>query len=88
MDYIDNTRGKHVRTLEEHIRKLCETMCQSDHYVCKDGLFRLQTTGNYGITRMYIGNQSVGFKLDELRYLMNMLHLVGDQQTKVYSCSI
>jgi hypothetical protein len=31
---------------------------------------------------MYSGKQFVGFKLDELRYVMNMMPFVMDQQTK------
>ena len=31
---------------------------------------------------MYRGKQFVGFKLDELRYLMSILHFVRDQQTR------
>ena len=74
-----------LRTLEALLPKRCEAMCQGDQYVCMDELFRLQTTGKYGVARMYIGKQFVGFKLDELRYLINMLQFVRDQQT-VYSC--
>ena len=39
-------------------------------------------TGMYGVAGMYLGKQFVGFKLVALRYLMNMLHCVRDQQNK------
>ena len=54
---------QHVRTLEEHLPKLCEAMGQGGQYVCKDDVFRLETTGNYDFARMYIGKQFLSFKL-------------------------
>jgi hypothetical protein len=33
-----------VKTLVEHLPKLCEAMCHGECYKCKDDVFRLQST--------------------------------------------
>ena len=32
---------QHMKTLVEHLPKLCEAMCRGEHYTCGDDLFRL-----------------------------------------------
>ena len=66
----------------EHLPKLCESMCRGEHYTCKDGVLRIQSAGTYRAARMYQDKQFVSFKCADLRYMMNMLHFVQDQQTK------
>ena len=66
---------KHAKTLMEHLPKLCE------HYTCKDDLFHLQSAGTNRAARMYQDKQFVSFKFADLRYIMNMLHVVEYQQS-------
>ena len=73
---------QHVRILVEHLPRLCEAICRGDHYTCKDDLFLLQSAGTYRAARMYLDKQFVRFKFADLRYMMNMLHIVQDHQTK------
>jgi hypothetical protein len=35
-----------VRTMAEHFSSLFEALCNSEHYVCKDGDFRMNSTGS------------------------------------------
>jgi hypothetical protein len=48
--------------------------------MCKDGVFRLQCSGSNGVARMYQDKRYINFKLGDLRYLMNMLHIVQARQ--------
>ena len=57
-------------------------MCRGEHYTCKEDQFRLQSAGTYRAARMYLDKQFVSFKFAYLRYMMNMLYFVQDQQTK------
>ena len=57
-------------------------MCHGEHYICKDDLFHLQSTGTNRAARIYLDKQLVSFKFAYLRYMMNTLHFVRDQQTK------
>jgi hypothetical protein len=70
---------QHMKTLVEHLPKLCEAMYRGERYVCKDGVFGLQCSGTNSVAKMY---QNVIFKLADLRYMMNMLHFVQVRQTK------
>ncbi len=71
---------QHVKTLVEHLSKLCEVMCRCEHYACKDDLFHLQSTGTCTTARIYRDKKFVSFA--DLRYMMNMLHFVQVQQTE------
>jgi predicted AAA+ superfamily ATPase len=51
-------------------------------YTCKDDLFKLQCSGTESVVRMYQNKRFVTFERDDLRYLMNMLHIVQDQQSR------
>jgi hypothetical protein len=73
---------QHVKTLADHLPKLCEAMCRGECYTCKDDVFRLQCTGNNSVARMYQDLRFVTFKIDDFRYLMNILHIVQVQQNK------
>jgi hypothetical protein len=77
-----NLTEQHMKTLGEHLPKLCEAMCRGESYTCRDGVFRLQCSGTCSVARMYQDKRFIVLKLDELRYLMNMQHLVLVQQTK------
>jgi hypothetical protein len=36
---------EHVKTLMQYLTELCATICREEHYVCKDGLFRIRSVG-------------------------------------------
>ena len=57
-------------------------MCRGEHYTCKDDLLHLQSAGTCRTARIYPDKQFVSFKFADLRYMMNMLHIVQDHQTK------
>jgi hypothetical protein len=46
---------QHLTTLSEHLPKLCEAMCRSERYACKDGVFGLSYSGgNQVVARIYL----------------------------------
>jgi hypothetical protein len=45
-------------------------------------VFRLQCSGTDSVAGMYQNKRFVTFKRDDLRYLMNVLHLVQEQQRR------
>jgi hypothetical protein len=47
------TLTEHVKTLAEHLPKLCDAMCLGKSYTCKDGVFILQCSGTDSVARMY-----------------------------------
>jgi hypothetical protein len=77
------TLTEHVTTLMEHLPKLCEAMCRGESYACKDGVFGLlYSGGTHSVARMYQDTKYIIFKLADLRYLMNMVHLVQVRQAR------
>ena len=66
----------------EHLPALCEAMYRGELYACKDGPFRLQSSGTRTSARMYRNKKCVSFKLVNLRYIMYILHFVQVQQTQ------
>jgi len=71
---------EHVRTLAEHLPRICEAICGDEQYSCVYGEFRLQTTGTYHVARVYLGKKYISLHLTELRYMMYMFHVVHNQQ--------
>jgi hypothetical protein len=69
-----------MKTLAELLPTLCEAVCLGERYTCQDGVFRLQCTGTHCVARMYQDTRIVTFKIVDLRYLMNMLHLLQGLQ--------
>jgi hypothetical protein len=57
-------------------------MYQGKRHIYKDDVFKLQCSGTDSVARMYQNKRFVTFKRDNLRYLMNMLYLVQDQQSR------
>jgi hypothetical protein len=72
---------QHVRTMAEHLPRLCEAMCNDEHYSCKDSDFRMDTTGSYRVAQIYLGKQYAECKLHELRYLSYIFFMVRNQFT-------
>ena len=63
---------QHVKTLVEHLPALCEALYRGEHYACKYGPFRLQSSGTHRTGTMYRHKKCVSFKLVDLRYMMNI----------------
>ena len=75
---------QHVLTMAENLPLICKAMCGGEHYTCNDDTFRLTTTGYYRIAIMYLDKQYRSFKLTELQYLTNILHVVRKPQTMYF----
>jgi len=54
-------------------------MCGNEQYVCKDGAFRLNTTGTNEVARLYLEKQYISLRLADLQYLREMFHVVQNQ---------
>jgi hypothetical protein len=51
---------QHLTTLSEHLPKLCESMCRTERYACKDGVFGLSYSGgNLDVARMYFDKRYI-----------------------------
>ena len=61
------------------LQRICQSMCDNEPYGRSDGPFRLNTTGNYRVARLYMGKHYVALEFQELRYLQNMIHIVQTQ---------
>ena len=62
-------------------------MCGNEQYGWKEGDFRLNTTGSYRITLLYLDKQYIGLRLGDLQYLSRMFHVVQNQMN-VYNLSL
>jgi len=58
---------------------ICESMCGFKQYVCKEGNFRLNTTGSYRGGRLYLDKQYISLRLVDLQYLSRMFHVIQIQ---------
>ena len=61
---------EHVRIFAERLPRICEAMCSEEQYSCVNGEFKLQTTGTYHVSRVYLGKNYISLHLTELRYMM------------------
>jgi len=59
--------------------KICEYMCCFKQYGCKEGNFRLYTTGSYRIARLCLDKQYISLRLVDLQYLSMMFHVIQNQ---------
>jgi hypothetical protein len=65
--------------LSEHLPKLCDAMCRSERYTFRDGVFPLlYGGGEQAVARLCLDKRFVIYKLGELKYPMNMLHIVQE----------
>jgi len=78
---------RQVDKMAECLPKICESMCGNVQYVCREGDFRLNTTGSYRIARLSLGKQYIGLRLGDLLYLSRMFHVLQNQ-LKVYTLSL
>ena len=65
-----------MATMAECLPRICESMCGSTQYGCSDGAFRLNTTGNVKVARLYIEEEYITLKFQELRYLLYIIPVV------------
>jgi len=70
------TDPEQVATMAECLRRICEAMCDNGLFAWSHGAFRLNTTGSYRITRLYIEKHYISPKCQEMRYLLNMIYIV------------
>jgi len=57
-----------VNKMAECLPRICDSMCSTEQYVCKDGDFRLNTVGTSGVARLYLDKQYINLKLADLQY--------------------
>jgi hypothetical protein len=69
-----------VHFLAGIIPHMCESLCNNESKSFKDGNLRLTTTGAIKVARLYQGRRYIAFKLEELRYIQDMFHIVQNQQ--------
>jgi len=76
-----------VDKMAKCLPRICESMCGNEQYGCKEGDFRLITTGNYRTNRLCLDKQYIGLRLGDLQYLSRMFHVLQNQ-LKVYTVSL
>jgi len=67
---------RQVNKMAKYLPTVCESMCGNEQYGCKEGDFRLNTTGSYRIARLYLDKQYIGLILGDLLYLARMFHVL------------
>lgn len=84
---IGGTRSKpvtlteqQVSTMTDQVPRLCQAVCNNQTYSGKDDVFRLNTTRRYRVVTLHLDKQYTKFKPSELHYLLNMYHVVQNQQ--------
>jgi len=66
---------------------MCESMCDNERYLCKEGDFRLITTGSFRIAQFYIHKQYMSMRPGDLQYLTIIFHVIQNQ-LNVYTLSL
>jgi hypothetical protein len=69
-----------VRTIAEHLPRLCDAVCREEHYSCVDGEFKLVTAGSYKTAKLSLGKQALFLHYNELHYMVHMFHVIHNQQ--------
>ena len=76
---------QHVATTAECLPRICEAMCGNAQYGCSDGAFRLNTTGNVTVARLYIEKEYITLIFKKLRYMLYMFSVVQNQMNSYIS---
>jgi len=63
------------------IAALCNALATNEQFSTKDGDFKMNTTGSYRITRVYIDKQFLSFTYEELRNLAYIMYMIQKQLT-------
>jgi len=70
-----------LRTMAENIAALCDALSTNEHYMKKNGDFRMNTTGSYRVARVYLGKQYMTFTYEDLRNLAYIMYIIQYQMT-------
>ena len=70
---------QNVAAMAECLLRICEAMCGNAQYGYSDGAFRLNTTGNLRVARLYYEKEYITLKFQELCYLLYMFSVVQNQ---------
>ena len=70
---------RQVTKMAECLPTICESMCDNKQYGCKEGDFRMNTTGSYRTARIYLDRQYISLKLVDLQCLSRMFYVVQNQ---------
>jgi hypothetical protein len=68
-----------VKSLAQHVPRMCNFMCGNEHYAFRVGLFQLTTIGTLKAARVYFDKHYLHFKIAELQYLERIFHIVNNQ---------
>jgi hypothetical protein len=68
-----------LRLLSEHLPELCDAMCRRVPYNFRAGTFRLMYGGgDQAVARLCLDKRFVMYRLEELKFLMTILHIVQE----------
>jgi len=73
--------AQQLQTLAENIATLCNALSANEHFSKKDGDFKMNTTGSYRISKVYLGKQYLSFTYEELRNLAYIIYMIQNQLT-------
>jgi len=65
--------------MTEYLPTICESMCDNKQYGCKEGNFRMNTTGSYRTASIYLDRQYISLKLVDLQCLSRMFYVVQNK---------
>jgi hypothetical protein len=72
----------HVRLMADHLTEQCDALCNNEYYICRDGVFKMNTAGGYRVAMVSLGKQYIFFKLHEQKYLSYIFFMVRNQLTR------
>jgi len=75
---LDNQQ---LQTMANNISALCAALNKNEHFIKKDGDFRMNTTGSYRVARIYLGKRYMTFSGNELQYLSYIMYMIQNQMT-------
>jgi len=70
-----------LQTMADNIAALCNALSTNEHFVKKDGDFKMNTTGSYRLARVYLGKPYLSFTYEELRNLDYIMYMIQNQMT-------
>ena len=70
---------RQVNKMAECLPTICESTCCNEQYGCKEGNFRMNTTGSYRTARIYLDRQYISLKLVDLQCVSRMFYVVQNQ---------
>ena len=73
--------AQQLQTMADNIAALCNALSTNEHFVKKDGDFKMNTTGSYRLARVYLGKPYLSFTYEELRNLDYIMYMIQNQMT-------